>query len=520
MKGKTMKYAISALAIYVCFAAAGCPSTPAQPPATPHAVPISPETMAGSWINESIGLTLTIDPDGRFTWKQGKILEEGSYSISGETLVLAVSSGQSTPYQILSLTSDQLTLQDPRGSVAYLVRGSQIQAEEPGKEPQPELPSLPTPAIDLQKLYGKWTGPYGLDIELKQDGSFKWTQPDYRIDGTFSVEGSVLTLNVQGNPTKYSILSLTDDKLLITDPDNHEIALVRKKIVITPYTPVTPVTPVQEKAQGPIFDEKSLFSMPVPEGWKASRSPECAFPCKEPYVLEDPAGRKITLVTDTFISRAGPGAFDRLVPDLDKLMGAYTKNREKIVDELESMNGMEAFSRRFTGKTPDEKEVMVSRIIGVHYSDYLILGAVVTATSSKTYKSLKTVMKEITDKMNFSFEPGAELQTGIVGTWIGSSAEAASLLSLKSKHLFLFYADGKFVHAVVSDKFVANETGLKAQLSNPSNDSGTYRIIGSALVLDFAATAQGAPQRTEGHGIRIKGNNLSIDSMFLEKVLF
>jgi hypothetical protein len=499
----------------------GCPGAGSQPPKTPDAVSPTPETVAGTWINESLGLTLTFDQAGNFSWAQGTTIEEGNYSLAGDTLYLSVSQGKTTPYKVLSLTSGQLSIQDPRGAVAYLVRALGGTAPPPGAESLPETPpELPKSAYSLGSVVGSWTGPYGIDLEIKENGSFLWKQPDYEMEGVAGIQGDSLNLEVQGNPTLYKILALTDDKIVIVDPEQHEIALARKQGGAGAAPAPVPSPPEEPpKVQGNPTDEKALFTVSAPSGWKVTRPSSCTFPCSEPYVLKDPAGRSVTLVMDTFITQAGSGAFNKLVPQLDGLMGRFSKNREKTVDPIDKMNGVEVFSRRFTGKTTDDKEVMVSRIIGVHYEDYLILGAVVTSAPSKLYKSLKTVMEAVIGSFDFSLSGNPDLAASTVGTWFGQDKAASSMLSLKSKHLFLFYTDGKFIHALASDQFVPSEENIKSLMMSPGSEHGTYKIVREAIMLHYDGPRAEGKETVEAYALAYDGNYLFMDSIFLKKVI-
>jgi|GEM_PF-2749764 len=519
-----------------------CSSPP--PPQTPQQGSESnlKEILTGTWKNDTVGISVTFDIKGTFEWKQGNTVLSGNYSISNDLLYLSLLTGKTTPYKILSISNEQLVLKDPRGVVAYLFKEiNQIKENTTTQTAEPKGGEgghdaavsnglqgqvLSSPFANIFR--GEWLGPYGLKLELKSDGTFVWSQPDYKIEGKYSIVEDNLIMDVQGNPTKYKIISAAEDKIILRDPENHEIDLAKKKTMIQISPVVEPAVTKNELGKLPpkeiiyeikdnIIDENGIFSIKVPEKWKVSRKKDCSFPCDEPIILSDSAGRQIEVILKTFITRAGPGAFETLVPYLDKIMGDYSKNREKIVDEIDSMNGYEVFSRRFTGKTQDESRFMVSRIIGVHFMDYLVLGVVVTSTSSKTIKSLKMVMTEIIEKMNFKFDEDEEILKGIIGTWIGSETKPESILSMKSKHLFFFYEGGRFIHSLVSDKFLPTEESLKAQISNPACDTGSFRIAGKTIILDFSIPY--GPPRTEGHPLKIEGKFLYLDSILLEKVV-
>jgi len=501
----------------------GCPTGNTPSPASPDQVQLSPDAIAGVWINESMGLTLTFDASGTFSWEQGETLEQGNYSLMNGIVYLSVAEGKTTPYKVISLTAEQISLEDPRGAVAYLVRqpsGSQ----QPGAQLQPAVAELPQPILNVQDMVGIWSGPYGIELALEADGTFAWMQPGYTMTGTWAVAGDVLNLEVQGNPTLYKILSLSKDAMIIVDPEKHEITLARKSTSAASSTVTsTPgITIVEEPAEETInlpTDEKALFTVNVPKGWKVTRPSSCTFPCSEPFVLKDPAGRLISLTIDAFVTQAGSGAFNKLVPSIDAIMGPFPKNREKTVDPVDSMNNVEVFSRRFTGKTDDDKQGMVARIIGVHVQDFLILGVVLTSAQSKHLKSLKTVMEAIIDTMNFSIAENAELRNSTVGTWLGQSKDASSVLSLQSKHLFLFYADGKFIHVLASDKFVADEASIKALIAGPSVETGSYKVIRESLLLLYDGPRAGGKDLVEGYALSYDGNYLFMDSLFLKKVI-
>ncbi len=189
------------------------------------------------------------------------------------------------------------------------------------------------------------------------------------------------------------------------------------------------------------------------------------------------------------------------------------------MDAIDSMNGLEVFSRRFTGKTTDDKEVMVSRIIGVHYEDFLVLGAVVTSAPGKQYKSLKTVMEAVVDSMNFNLSPNQDLAASAVGTWFGQDKDASSMLSLKSKHLFLLYTDGKFIHALASDQFVPNEENIKSLMMSAGSEHGTYKVVQEAILLQYDGPRAGGQETVEGYALAYDGNYLFMDSIFLKKVI-
>jgi hypothetical protein len=500
----------------------GCPTGNTPSPAAPDQVQLSPEAIAGVWINESMGLTLTFDASGTFSWKQGEVLEQGNFSLMNGIVYLSVTEGKTTPYKVISLTAGQISLEDPRGAVAYLVR--QPSDSQPGAQLQPAVAELPQPILNVQDMIGIWSGPYGIELALEADGTFAWMQPTYTMTGTYTVTGDVLNLEVQGNPTLYKILSLSKDAMVIVDPEKHEITLARKSISAASPTPApTPgITIVEEPTEENITlptDEKALFTVNVPAGWKVTRPSSCTFPCSEPFVLKDPAGRMISLTIDAFVTQAGPGAFNKLVPGIDAIMGGFPKNREKTVDPIDSMNNVEVFSRRFTGKTDDDKQGMVARIIGVHVQDFLILGVVLTSAQSKHLKSLKPVMETIIDTMNFSIAENAELRNSTVGTWLGQSKDASSVLSLQSKHLFLFYADGKFIHVLASDKFVADEASIKALIAGPSAETGSYKVIRESLMLLYDGPRAGGKDLVEGYALSYDGNYLFMDSLFLKKVI-
>jgi hypothetical protein len=533
-----MKRFISFVIAYAALAAASCTTAETRHPGSAASLEVSPENLSGDWINESMGLRLTLGENGDFVWKQGDVLEEGGYSISGNILYLSVTSVKTTPYEVLSLTSDTLALRDPRGGVAYLERpagaegagppegaaAAQQGGEEPGSTgtpgPPPGQPSLPAVAIDMKYLYGSWYGPYGIELFLKKDGSFTWRQPDYEMQGGFSVQEGSLNLEVEGNPTYYRILSLTPDKMIITDPEQNEIALAKRYIKISPVTGSGKAAP--EISPGPstedlLSDDKSIFTVALPEEWEAEPPKNCPFPCMSPTVLKDKAGRKIHLLQNTFIAKAEQGAFGTLVPHLDAMMGEYSENREKIVDPVGSMNGMEVFSRRFKGGTQDGKKYMVARIIGVHCQDYLILGAVVTVAVKKVYKSSKLVMNSIIESMNFSTGYNNELAGDLTGTWTGSSKDTSSFLSLKSKHLFIFYpgdshTGGKFTHVLVSDDFMPDQKSVIEAAAGPASEKGVYRVIRGTVILDYGSSV-------ESYAAKYDGSFFYLDSLVLKKVV-
>ena len=486
---------------------------------TPQDLNVSPAGLTGEWSNQSLGLTVTFDEKGVFTWKQGKILEEGNYSISSATLHMTVMSGKTTAYAVLELTEARLTLEDPRGAVAYLER-----IEETALDP---VPSMPAPLFDIQHLVGTWNGPYGIVLTFTKDGYFIWDQPDFHMEGDFSIAGDELNLTVQGNPTPYRILHLSGVKMLIVDSEGNEIALVKKIVKIIAYsepepgaTPPPPAPPpVAVKIERKLRDGKSIFSVNVPDGWKANEPKSCKFPCRKPTILVDAAGRKMAVVMDTFVTSAGAGAFNKLVGNLDSMMGPFSKDREKLVDAGDTMHGLEVFSRRFTGSTANGSKQMVSRIIGVHYDKYLVLGVVVTTTKSSFHTALKPVMDHVIDSMDFGFNPDTQVQQDLGGAWVGSSKDA-SILSMKSNHLFVFYPGGDFVHATASDKLVPDSDSINALLESSSAKKGSYHIVQKAIFLDYEQEEGEEGQSSRAYAIKIDGKNLFLDSMALKKVNF
>ena len=489
---------------------------------SPRDLNVSPAGLTGEWSNQSLGLTVTFNEKGVFTWKQGKILEEGNYSISATTLHMTVMSGKTTAYTVLELTESKLTLEDPRGAVAYLKRVAQSTPPIVVESAVDPIPSIPAPLFDMQRLYGTWNGPYGIVLQFTKEGYFIWDQPDFHMEGDFSIAGDVLSLTVQGNPTPYRILDLSGVKMLIVDSQGNEIALAKKIVKIIAYTEPEPEAappPIAVKIERKLRDEKSIFSVNVPDGWKTKEPKSCKFPCSKPHILVDAAGRKIAVVMDTFVTSAEAGAFNRLVPNLDKMMGPFSKDREKLVDAIDKMNGLEVFSRRFTGSTANDSKNMVSRIIGVHYDKYLVLGAVVTTTKSKFMTALKPVMDHIIDSMNFGFNPDTRIQQDLGGAWVGSSKDA-SILSMKSKHLFVFYPGGNFVHAPASDKFAPNSDSINALLGSPSAKKGNYHIVENSIFLDYDGKEGENGESSRAYAIKIDGKNLFLDSMVLKKVNF
>ncbi|MFH1437855.1 MAG: lipocalin family protein [Pseudomonadota bacterium] len=493
----------------------------------PQDLNVSPSGLTGEWSNQSLGLTVTFDEKGVFTWKQGKILEEGNYSISSATLHMTVMSGKTTPYTVLELTETRLTLEDPRGAVAYLERAAQTAPAAGDIALDPPVVSMPAPLFDMQHLVGTWNGPYGIVLQFTKDGHFIWDQPDFHMEGDFSIAGDALNLTVQGNPTPYRILHLSGVKMLIVDAEGNEIALAKKIVKIIAYTEPEPGStppppappPIAVKIERKLRDEKSIFSVNIPDGWKASEPKSCKFPCLKPDILVDAAGRKMTVAMDTFVTTAGTGAFNRLVGNLDKMMGPFSKDREKLVDAIDTMNGMEVFSRRFTGSTANGSMQMISRIIGVHYDDYLVLGAVVLTTKSKFTMALNPVMDHVIDSMNFDFNPDARIQQDLGGAWVGSSKDA-SILSMNSKHLFVFYPGGNFVHAPASDKFAPGSDSINALLDDSSARKGKYRVVQKAIFLDYEGAEEEEGESSKAYAIKIDGKNLFLDSMTLKKVDF
>jgi hypothetical protein len=483
----------------------GC-GPPAQPSRPDGAAPL-PDGLAGSWHSEVQGVTLELDPEGTFEWKQGSLTKTGAFWVEGKWLVLAVDKRYKTQYAIVELGAGRLVIQDPAGTrVAF--SGGPDEPAGAGEEA--------APAGDVE---GVWTNvAFSVRIELAADGTFVWKQGDLVETGTYSVAPGAINMTTGGHTSSYGIVSQSDDELVIRDPSGNQLPLARvqekgssgqpepigKASLLAGAPPIKIVD--LGKGDGPklsgdtgkggalpegaVAGPGGIFHFVPPEIWKVDEQKVCGnkftaqgmkYTCWKRNDLLSGKSARVHFDIGTWMTWAAPGALEKVSPGIDAMLAAYDQDRTSVSDDIAEMNGYEVFSTRIDGRDAGSDNQLKGRIIGVHFGDLLVVGVLALSTDPETLAAQGSEIEATLDSMSFAFMENAALTEAVQGSWSGGGKT------------WTFWSDGTY---------------LKGE------ETGSWAVHGSTLVL--AADPQGEGP-VAAHPVSIEDDELAFGEHRLKK---
>lgn len=89
--------------------------------------------LAGVWTNTGFAVRIELAKDGTFVWKQGDLVETGTYSVVPGAIEMTTG-GHTSTYAIVSRSGDELVIRDPSGNQLPL---SRLEEKTPGGQPEP-----------------------------------------------------------------------------------------------------------------------------------------------------------------------------------------------------------------------------------------------------------------------------------------------------------------------------------------------------------------------------------------------
>ncbi|MBW2261877.1 MAG: hypothetical protein JRG91_07885 [Deltaproteobacteria bacterium] len=125
---------------------------PDEPPASGDAGAPAGD-VEGVWANVGFGVRIELAGDGTFVWKQGDLVETGTYSVASGAIHMTTG-GHTSPYGIVSMSADELVIKDPTGNELPLAR-VETKGSAAGPEPIGKASLLagapPIKIVDLGK---------------------------------------------------------------------------------------------------------------------------------------------------------------------------------------------------------------------------------------------------------------------------------------------------------------------------------------------------------------------------------
>jgi hypothetical protein len=489
-----------ALLVWGC----GPPATPSRPEG---AAPL-PEGLAGSWHSDVQGVTLDLDPEGTFEWKQGDLTKTGAFWVEGKWLVLAVDKRYKTQYAIVELAAGRLVIQDPAGTRVAFSGGPDAPAPEGGEAP-------------AGQVQGVWSNvAFAVRIELAGDGTFVWKQGDLVETGTFTSSPDAIHMTTGGHTSTYGIVSLSSDELVIRDPSGNQLPLARVeaggsgkepepigKSSLLAGAPPIKIVDLGKGGDGPtlagggagkagalpagaVAGADGIFHFVPPASWKVDEQKVCGnkfttkgmrYTCWKRNDLLSGQAARVHFDIGAWVTWAAPGALEKLSPGIDAMLAAYDQDRTSVSDDIAEMNGYEVFSTRIDGRDGGSDNQLKGRIIGVHFGDLLVVGVLALSTDPETLASLGGEIDGILDSMSFGFHENDELTEAVQGSWSSGGKT------------WTFWSDGTYLRG---------------------EETGSWTVHGGTLVL--AADPQGEGNVT-AHPAVIEDGVLTFGEYVLEK---
>lgn len=96
-----------------------------------------PGAVVGAWTNVEFAVRIELAEDSTFMWKQGELVETGTYSVEAGSIHMTTG-GYTSTYRLVSVSKSEMVVQDPSGNELPLVRaaaGPKVAHPEPmGKD--------------------------------------------------------------------------------------------------------------------------------------------------------------------------------------------------------------------------------------------------------------------------------------------------------------------------------------------------------------------------------------------------
>ncbi len=331
----------------------------------PDATKVSDSSsVAGVWGNPTYQLRIELGQDGSFVWKQGSLVETGTWKLGNGT-VLMTTGGHTSTYRIDALGASKLVLSDPAGNPLELtkVEASALVKSDSGMGKDQILGGKPTikivnlegggsktPATTVLEAIGPGTQiPPPAGCVVGPGGLFYFVPPDgFKVD----------TQKVCGN----KITSL-----------------------------------------GKVYS------------------------CWNRNDMYAPDSTRLHFDLRPFVTWAAPGALDRITPDIDGFLGGFEDDRTSVSDEIWEMAGMEVFSTRIDGRSISTGKQMRGRILGVHYGDLLVVGVLAISGDPEAFANWGADVQAILDSMSFYLVEGKELASSLEGSWSSDQGDTLTL---------------------------------------------------------------------------------------------
>lgn len=168
-------------------------------------------SILGSWFCEEEGITIILNADGTYTYKERWYEENGTYVFEDSKLTLRDEDGElSEQYVVKSVTDTTLEMTDLYENDWTFTKGS-----GEGDDDEEEK-------YDYKNMVGCWIcSGENVSLILNSDSTYTYKENGLTEKGTSLLENSVLTLrNEKGELSeKYTVKSLTETTLKMTDSE-------------------------------------------------------------------------------------------------------------------------------------------------------------------------------------------------------------------------------------------------------------------------------------------------------------
>jgi hypothetical protein len=311
-------------------------------------------TVAGVWENPKYQLRIELSEEGRFVWKQGSLVETGTYEVEEDVLRMSTG-GHTSLYRIASLEEDAFVIIDPAGNTLELERSEQ---------------TAPAPAgshVDKESLMGGKPTIEIIDVE----GGDEPRATDYEL--------SALGPGQQVPPPADSVVG-PGELFYFVPPDGFKVDT--QKVCGNKFT-----------SQGKVYT------------------------CWNRNDLYSPDSSRLHFEIASFATWAAPGALDVLTPDIDALLASFDTDVTSVSDEIWQMAGFEIFSTRLGGLSSGSGKRMQGRLIGIHYGDLLIVGVLALIADPAVMEEWQEQVRDTLDSLAFHIVEGEETGEELVGTW-------------------------------------------------------------------------------------------------------